>query len=186
MVATIDDLYLYTSTLLFMELSRYTKDSIVGVISLIITASVLNLLLRVELIPSVVLASMVGVAAGIIVDKLQGSLKAYAKYENIDLALNIVVWGIIGYILLVLILEGIGLLPSTDTMFTGWLIVLSAECLKIERDLGKMSAGLERFNRIESDIDEVKSDIGEIKTGISKIESKFELIWSEFKKRKEL
>jgi len=170
-----------------MELSRYTKDSLVGVISLIITASVLNLLLRVELIPSVVLASMVGVAAGIIVDKLQGSLKAYAKYEKdiIDLALNIVVWGIIGYILLVLILEGIGLLPSIDTMFTGWLIVLSAECLKIERDLGKMSAGLERFNRIESDIDEVKSNIGEIKTGISKIESKFELIWSEFKKRKE-
>ena len=166
-----------------MELSRYTKDSLVGVISLIITASVLNLLLRVELIPSVVLASMVGVAAGIIVDKLQGSLKAYAKYENIDLALNIVVWGII--ILLVLILEGIGLLPSIDTMFTGWLIVLSAECLKIERDLGKMSAGLERFNRVESDIDGVKSDIGEIKTGISKIESKFELIWSEFKKRKE-
>ena len=130
-----------------------------------------------------VLASMVGVAAGIIVDKLQGSLKAYARYEKdiIDLALK----GIIGYILLVLILEGIGLLPSIDTMFTGWLIVLSAECLKIESDLGKMSAGLERFDRIESDIDEVKSDIGEIKTGISKIESKFELIWSEFKKRKE-
>jgi len=129
---------------------------------------------------------MVGVAAGIIVDKLQGSLKAYAKYEKdiIDLALNIVVWGII--ILLVLILEGIGLLPPIDTLFTGWLIVLSAECLKIESDLGKMSAGLERFDRIESDIDEVKSDIGEIKTGISKIESKFELIWSEFKKRKEL
>ena len=171
-----------------MELSRYTKDSIAGVISLIITASILNLVLRVELIPSVVLASMVGVAAWIIVDKPQGSLKAYAKYEKdiIDLALNIVVWGII--ILLVLILEGIGLLPPIDTLFTGWLIVLSAECLKIERDLGKMSAGLERFNRIELDIDEVKSDIGENgkKTGISKIESKFELIWSEFKKRKEL
>nr|CBH37054.1 hypothetical membrane protein [uncultured archaeon]CBH40069.1 hypothetical membrane protein [uncultured archaeon] len=173
-----------------MELSRYSKDSLVGVISLIITASVLNLLLGVEWVPSVVLASVVGVAAGIIVDKLQGSLNAYARYERdlIDLALNIVVWGIIGYILLILILEGIGLLhsPSIDTMFTGWLIVLSAECLKIERDLGKMSAGLERFDRIESDIDEVKSDIGELKTGISKIESKFELIWSEFKKRKEL
>jgi len=163
--------------------SRYTKDSLVGVISLIITASVLNLLLRVELVPSVVLASGVGIAAGIIVDKLQGSLKAYARYEKdiIDLALNIVVWGIIGYILLVLILEGIGLLhlPSVDTMVTGWLIVLSAECLKIERETGKMSAGLERFDRIESDIDEVKSDIEEI-------ESKFELIWSEFKHRKEL
>ena len=48
--------------------------------------------------------------------------------------------------------------------------------------------GWNGFNRIELDIDEVKSDIGENgkKTGISKIESKFELIWSEFKKRKEL
>jgi len=173
-----------------MVLSRYTKDSLLGVISFIITASVLNLLLGVEWVPSIVLASVVGVAAGTIVDKVQGSLKAYARCEKdiIDLALNIVVWGTIGYILLVLILEGIGLLhsPSIDTMFTGWLIVLSAECLKIERDLGKMDAGLERLDIIESDIDEVKSDIGEIKTGIGKIDSKFDLIWSEFKKRKEL
>ena len=113
-----------------MELSRYTKDSLLGVISFIITASVLNLLLGVEWVPSVVLASVVGVAAGTIVDKVQGSLK-------------------------------------------------------IERDLGKMDAGLERLDIIESDIDEVKSEIGEIKTGIGKIDSKFDLIWSEFKKRKE-
>jgi len=173
-----------------MELSRYTKDSLLGVISLIITASVLNLMLGVEWVPSVVLASIVGVVTGIVVDKLQGSMNLYSKYERdlIDLALNIVVWGVIGYILLVLILEGIGLLhsPSVDTMFIGWLIVLSAECLKIERDLGKMDAGLERLDKIESDIDKVISDTGEIKTGIGKLESQLDLLWSEFKKRKSL
>ena len=64
---------------------------------------------------------MVGVAAGIIVDKLQGSLKAYAKYEKdiIDLALNIVVWGIIGYIFLVLWRESDCYLPWTPCLLAG-------------------------------------------------------------------
>jgi len=141
---------------MFME--RESKDFLAGVIPLVITACVLYLLLGVEWWTTLFIAFIVGVVAGVIADRLQGSLPLYdSKYgrDLINLWLKIIAWGGMIFILFVLILEAIGLLhsPSLDAVYTGWLLILSAGWVSMGRELEGMKTELKRLDRIESRLD---------------------------------
>jgi len=144
-----------------MELSKRDKDLWSGVGAFIATACILYLLLEVGWWTTLLVASLIGVAVGVMVDKLQGTMELYSKYRRdlIELALEIIVWGGIIFIILILILEAIGLLhsPSTDAVYTGWLLILSAGWMKTEKESGRKDAKLDfidkRLDRIESRLD---------------------------------
>ncbi len=91
-----------------------------------------------------------------------------------DLALRVLGWGLIGIGLAILLLKLLGVIHSppeslvNDFITSGLLILLG------------------RLEERTSHIRNLSSDISELREGFSKLDSKFDLIWSDFKKRKEL
>lgn len=89
-------------------------------------------------------------------------------YENIDLVFKILVWGVIGFVVLVVLLKYFGVIHSPSPVFLEsslWSVIL-IELVRIEYKLGKLEE--------------------KIGARFAKTEEKIDLIWSDFKKRKKL
>lgn len=85
----------------------------------------------------------------------------------LDLALKITAWSCMLFTYLLMVLKGLGIIHSpTSDLVTG----IMATCIFIE---------IGRLEERSSDIKYIKKDIAEIK-------GKFNLLWSDFKKRKEI
>lgn len=77
--------------------------------------------------------------------------------DRLDLALRIISWGIIIFVISVLLLKALGVIksPTLEVLLSGWISALTLEVV--------------RQGRV-----------------ISKVDVKLDMIWSDFKKRKKL
>lgn len=138
-------------------LSSEHRTMIGGALVVVIISAVLNLVFGFDTVLSLVIAGVIGIGVGFLIDE--------DRKDMVNKILGIIGWGLILYGVVVGILKWVGVVgsPSVSDVILGGIVF---EFLRFER-------------RIIEELSEIKSKFKEF--GV-----KLNILWSDFRKRKEI